>query len=236
MKAVILAGGMGTRLRPVTYELPKPLLPIQGKTLTEHVFDILKNAGVNEVFLSVCHMSDKIKQYFKDGKEFGLKIRYLVEDEPLGTGGWMHLMREQGLVPKEDFIVVNGDNLFDIGFKDTLKLHKEENALITLSLYELDDVESKGVVAMQGNKVVDFVEKPKKEEAPSNYISAGYYIFNPEAFNHIPSAKKFMLEKDLFPALAKQKKVAGFISKAQWFDTGTFERWEQVIHEWRKKK
>lgn len=236
MKAVILAGGMGTRLRPVTYELPKPLLPIQGKTLTEHVFDILKNAGVNEVFLSVCHMSDKIKQYFKDGKEFGLKIRYLVEDESLGTGGWMHLMREQGLVPKEDFIVVNGDNLFDIGFKDTLKLHKEENALITLSLYELDDVESKGVVAMQGNKVVDFVEKPKKEEAPSNYISAGYYIFSPEAFNHIPSAKKFMLEKDLFPALAKQKKVAGFISKAQWFDTGTFERWEQVIHEWRKNK
>jgi len=235
MKAVILAGGLGTRLRPITYEIPKPLLPIQGKTLTEHVFDILKAAGVDEVFLAIGHMSDKIKQYFKDGKEFGLKIRYLVEDEPLGTGGWMHLMQEQNLVPKEDFIVVNGDNLFDIDFKDMLKLHKKEKAIITLSLHEVDDIGSLGVVAMQGNKVIDFVEKPKKEEAPSHYISAGYYIFSTEAFDYIPKEKKFMLEKELFPMLAKQKKVAGYISNAQWFDTGTFERWHQVIHEWRNK-
>jgi mannose-1-phosphate guanylyltransferase len=103
-------------------------------------------------------------------------------------------------------------------------------------LYEIEDVESRGVVAMQGNKVVDFVEKPKKEEAPSHYISAGYYIFSPEVFKHLPKEKKFMLENHLFPVLAKQKKVAGFISKAQWFDTGTFDRWQRVIEEWRKKK
>jgi mannose-1-phosphate guanylyltransferase len=236
MKAVILAGGIGTRLRPLTFEIPKPLLPVQGKTLTEHVFDILKTADVDEVYLSIGHMADKIKEYFKNGERFGLKIKYLVENEPLGTGGWMHIMMEKNLVPKEDFIVLNGDNLFDIDFKEMHELHKKEKALITLSLYEIEDVESRGVVAMQDNKVIDFVEKPKKEEAPSNYISAGYYIFGPEAFKHIPKEKKFMLEKDLFPVLAKQKKVAGFISNAQWFDTGTFDRWQRVIEEWRKKK
>jgi NDP-sugar pyrophosphorylase family protein len=236
MKAIILAGGIGTRLRPLTYEIPKPLLPVQGKTLTEHVFDILKTADVDEVYLSIGHMADKIKEYFKDGKKFGIKIKYLVENEPLGTGGWMHIMQEKNLIPEEDFIVLNGDNLFDIDFKEMHEFHKKEKALITLSLYEIEDVESRGVVAMQGNKVVDFVEKPKKEEAPSHYISAGYYIFSPEVFKYLPKEKKFMLENHLFPVLAKQKKVAGFISKAQWFDTGTFDRWQRVIEEWRKKK
>jgi len=233
--AVILAGGLGTRLRPVTYEIPKPLIPVQGRTLTEHVLDVLKEHGITKVLLAIGYMAEEIKAYFGDGSRFGVEMQYLVEDEPLGTGGWMHLVQERGMVPDEEFIVVNGDNLFDLDFHAMLARHKEEGAAATLSLYETDDVESRGVVAMDGNKITAFVEKPKKEEAPSNLVSAGYYIFSPEAFSFMPKERRFMLEHHLFPAIAKAGKLAGFVSDAQWFDTGTFDRWDRVIKEWRKK-
>jgi len=232
--AVILAGGLGTRLYPVTYEIPKPLIPVRGRTLTEHVLDVLKEHGITHIILAIGHMAEKIQRHFGDGATFGVTIEYLVETEPLGTGGWMHLMQERGLVPEEDFIVVNGDNLLDLDFHAMHALHKKEDALITLSLHEIEDVTSSGVVAMAGNKITAFVEKPKKEEAPSNRISAGYYIFSPGVFSHHPRERKFMLERHLFPQLAAKGKVIGFLTDAQWFDTGTFDRWDRVIKEWRK--
>lgn len=233
--AVILAGGLGTRLRPVTYEIPKPLVPVQGRTLTEHVIDIVKEQGVTEIILSIGYMAKKIMGYFGDGKRFGVKIEYLVEKEPLGTGGWMHMMKERGIVPKDDFIVVNGDNLFDLNFRKMAEIQRGESALITISLHEIEDVTLGGVVSMNGNKITAFVEKPKKEDAPSNLISGGYYIFSPRVFEpeNLPTQKRFMLEKDLFPRLAEKGLLAGFVSDAQWFDTGTFERWDEVIKNWR---
>jgi mannose-1-phosphate guanylyltransferase len=232
--AVILAGGLGTRLYPVTYEIPKPLIPVQGRTLTEHVLDVLKEHGVKEVILALGYRADQIQKYFGTGRKFGLKIKYVIEKEPLGTGGWMHLIKKKD-IPKEDFIVLNGDNLFDIDFEKMLEVHKRTGALATDALTAVEDVEHYGVVEMDGDYILRFVEKPKREEAPSNRINSGWYIFSPEIFKQMPSEKKFMLERELFPKLAAQRKLAGFKSDAQWFDTGTFERWDRVIKEWRKK-
>lgn len=232
--AVILAGGLGTRLYPVTLEIPKPLIPVQGRTLTEHTLDVLKEAGITTVYLSVGYMSNKIMDYFGDGSRFGVKIRYLVEDKPLGTGGWMNLVDRSSADFSGDFIVVNGDNLFDISFIEMLKSHKVGDALATIALSSVDDPSTSGVVRLDGKKIVEFVEKPPRELAPSNLISSGYYIFNTGIFDVIPKNGSFMLEKEVFPAAAKLGRLYAYPSEAQWFDTGTFERWERVIKEWRK--
>lgn len=232
MKAVILAGGLGTRLRPVTYEIPKPLIPVQGKTLTEHNFDLLKEAGITDIYLSIGHMRKQIKKYYGTGQAFGVNLSYIEEEEPLGTGGWLRL------VPKfdDDFVVLNGDNLFDIDFKELARFHKAKQAVITIALKSVEDVESRGVAAMHGDRISSFVEKPKKEDAPSDLINSGYYVFSPLVFDVLQDldAKKISLERDVFPRLADEGKLFGFKSDAQWFDTGTFERWEAVIRHWRK--
>ena len=141
--AVILAGGLGTRLRPVTYEIPKPLIPVQGRALTEHVLDILKEHGVTKVILAIGYMADRIEAYFGDGSRFGLDMEYLVEEEPLGTGGWMRLMQERGLVPDGDFIVVNGDNLFDLDLAAMHALHEKTGAAATIGLTSVANVSSR---------------------------------------------------------------------------------------------
>ncbi|MBI4738035.1 nucleotidyltransferase family protein [Candidatus Woesearchaeota archaeon] len=215
--AVILAGGLGTRLYPVTLEIPKPLIPVQGRTLTEHILDLLKEAGVRRVYLSIGYRAKQVMDYFGDGSRFGVDMRYIVEDTPLGTGGWM--------------------NMIDCAHPDLE--HCSNAALITIALSEVDDPSAFGVARLEGNRIVEFVEKPPRELAPSRFISSGYYIFSPEVFSMIPSlippAGSFMLEKQVFPNVAKQGRLFGYPSRAQWFDTGTFERWEKVIKEWRKQ-
>ena len=232
--AVILAGGEGTRLRPLTYEIPKPLIPIRGRPLIEHVIEKLKEADVETIFISVGYMSDKIKDYFSD-RTLGVNIKYIIEEEPFGTGGFLNLISrdDKRKYFSKDFIVVNGDNLFDLCWKKMFVLHNKEKAYVTISLTRVNDVTSCGVVLMDGNKIIDFVEKPSKEYVSSNMISAGYYIFSPKVFSIIPEEKKFMLEKDVFPKLAKENKLAGYYDEGQWFDTGTFERWEKAIKGWK---
>jgi mannose-1-phosphate guanylyltransferase len=230
MEAVIIAGGLGTRLRPVTLEIPKPLIPVQGRTLTEHVLDLLKEAGVTHVYLSVGHLAERIKGHFGDGSGFGVRISYVEETEPLGTGGWLRMVPRI----KGDFIVVNGDNLFDLDFKAMIAAHRRHQATVTVALTKTDDVASKGVAALEGERITAFVEKPKPEEAPSDLANSGYYLFNERVFDHLPAERKFMLERDLFPQLASEGKLYGFVSDGQWFDTGTFERWAEVIEKWRK--
>jgi len=230
MQAVILAGGLGTRLYPLTKKLPKALVDIQGKTLTEHVVDLLKAAGVTEAFLAVGVMRDQIKAHFGDGSRFGLTIRYLDEEEPLGTGGWMHQAKD---LLKDDFFVVNGDNLFAVDLHAMLAFHREHKALATIALTEVEDVTSFGIVKMEDERIVDFVEKPKPEEAPSNLANGGYYVFNEAIFEYRLQENRFMLEHDLFPIVASKGLLFGFPSSEQWFDTGTFERLDEVNKKWK---
>lgn len=228
-KAIVLAGGLGTRLRPLTNEIPKALIPLgDGRTLTEHVFDVLKKSGVNEITLSLCHRAENIQNYFGDGSNHDVKINYVIEKEPMGTAG--HLM----LIPREDetFAIVNGDNLFDIDLKKMHEFHKENNAVVTIALTKVEDPSKSGVVKLDGNKIIEFVEKPKKGEEPSNMISSGYYIAEPEIFDYVDKKDFVMLEKDVFPKLAEEGKLFGYYHDGKWFDTGTHESYERVKKEW----
>ncbi len=233
MIAIILAGGEGTRLRPLTYEIPKALIPVQGKSLTEHVFDIYKKAGVNKIYLSVAYLADQIKKYFGDGSKFDLTINYLEESEAMGTAGPLLLLRQRNQIPRKDFFMCNGDNLFAVDLKEMLRCHNANNAAATIGLTEVDDPTHFGIARLSGNQILEFVEKPNRKQAPSNYASSGYYVLSPGVFNYLPNQDFAMVEHDLWPVLAKAGKLFGFRSKAQWFDTGTPERYQQVEHEWR---
>ena len=230
MKAIILAGGEGTRLRPLTYDIPKALVEINNKTLTEHVIALLKNININDIILSVSYKSDLIKDYFKDGAGHGINVSYLEEKERLGTLGPLLLLKEDRI--KETFMVLNGDNLFKTDLIKMLEFHKKQKALGTIALSYVDDPSSYGVAKLKGSKIVEFVEKPK-DNFPSHWINGGYYFFEPEVFDLIKNLDRGMIETFLFPKLAEMNRLYGFKDKSLWFDTGTFERLEKVRKNWK---
>lgn len=224
-------GGEGTRLRPLTYKIPKPLIPVQGKTLTEHVLDILKKYQIREVILSVAYKKDMIKNYFGNGEKFGVDISYIEEPEPLGTAGPLIIMNNQKKQLKERFFVINGDNLFDIDFSEMLRFHINHKAMATIALSMVDDQRSYGRVEMEKDKILEFKEKPKEKIA--GYVNSGYYIFEPKVFDIVKNKERAMIETDIFPILAKKGVLYGFKSNGLWFDTGTPERYEKVKKEWK---
>ncbi|MEK6951623.1 MAG: nucleotidyltransferase family protein [Nanoarchaeota archaeon] len=232
MKAVILAGGQGTRLRPLTLTIPKALVDIQGKTMTEHLFDLFKRHGITEVVMTVGYLKEKIKDYYGDGSKFGMKISYVDEDEPLGTAGALRKIKH---LLTESFIVTNGDELKDINIDKMLEIHKKERGYGTIALTKVEDPSLYGVAKLENKKILEFVEKPKKEEAPSNLINSGFYILEPEIIERLPDGFA-MFEKDLFPFLAKEGKLTGFPFDGQWFDTGSMERLERARENWKGLK
>ena len=231
-KALILAGGKGTRLRPITYEIPKALIPIHGKTLTEHLFDLFKKYNIHDIILAVGHMKNKIKEYFGDGTRFGIKITYIEEDEPLGTAGPVRLARA---LLNETFIVSNGDELKNINIEEMYECHKNNHALATIALTTVSDPTQYGVARLSGSKILEFVEKPSKADAPSNLINSGFYILEPEVISYIGKGFQ-MSEKDVFPKLAKEGRLFGYPFSGQWFDTGNIQRYEKAIKEWKDIK
>jgi NDP-sugar pyrophosphorylase family protein len=227
-KAVLLVGGKGTRLRPITYKIPKCMLEVHGRTVTEHIFDLLKKYGIRDVVLSVGYMKEKAEDFFGDGSKFGVNIAYVEEDEPLGTAGPLKLARGQ---LKDSFIVTNGDELKNLNIPRMFRLHKRKDALVTIALTTVTDPSQYGVAKLSGSRILEFVEKPKAEDAPSNLINAGFYIMEPEVIDMIPDGFA-MLEKDVFPKLAKQGKLRGFPFAGQWFDIGNLERYEIAKKRW----
>ncbi|MBI4021179.1 MAG: nucleotidyltransferase family protein [Candidatus Aenigmarchaeota archaeon] len=226
MKAVILCGGLGTRLRPITYEIPKVLIPVQGKPVLEHLIDLLKREGVDDIVLSVGHLRDRIRAHCGNGSRLGVRISYLEEASPLGTGGPLRLLDP----PREPFIVSNGDELKDIDLREMLALHQQTNALATIALTQVENPTVYGVARLEGQLIREFVEKPL--HPPSNLANAGLYILDPAVIDLVPNGFA-MLEKDVFPQIARQGRLAGYPFTGQWFDTGSFERYERAIREWR---
>lgn len=228
-KAVILCGGKGTRLEPLTLKTPKSMIRVNDRSLIEHMFDLLKRHGITDVILAVGHLRDKIKDHYKDGSEFGMHVQYVEEEEPLGTAGCMHLAK--GMLT-DSFIVTNGDELKDINIEEMYEFHKKNRALATIALTTVEDPSQYGVARLQGSNIQEFVEKPKKEEAPSNLINSGFYILEPEVIGYIPEGFA-MFETDVFPKLAAEGKLFGYPFSGQWFDTGTLERYENAKREWK---
>lgn len=232
MKAIVLVGGQATRLRPLTLEKPKALIELQNRTILEHVLDLFKKYGIKDITLSVGYMKDQIKDYFQDGKKFGFNIDYVEEDEPLGTAGPLRLLKK---FPDETFIVCNGDELKEIDIDSMLFQHKKACGLATLALTRVLDPSRYGVARIKDQQILEFVEKPKKEEAPSNLINAGFYMLEPAVLSLIPEGRA-MFEFDIFPKLASGGKLYGFEFTGQWFDTGNLERLEIASKEWRGVK
>lgn len=230
-KAIVLVGGEGTRLRPFTYELPKALLPIHGKPMVQHVLDLLKSHGVTEIFLAIYYKGDKIKEYFGDGSKFGLNIKYIVEKTPLGTAGPLRLAKKY---LNETFFIVWGDILSEIDLSDFMHFHNNNEGLATVALTSVEDPSRFGVAAMRGSKIVEFVEKPQKNNAPSNFINAGIAIMEPEIIEkYVPQKGKAMVEYDVYPKLANEGKLFGYPFEGKWLDTGTHEAYEKAIKEWK---
>lgn len=232
MQAIIMVGGKATRLRPLTLTKPKALIELHGQTILEYVFDLLKMHNVKDITLSVGYLKEQIIEYFGDGSKFGLNISYIEENEPLGTAGFFNLMKDK---PTSTFIAGNGDELKDIDITAMLEAHQKNGGLATLALTRVEDPSSYGVARIEGDKILEFVEKPKREDAPSNLISAGFYILEPEVLELIPQGKS-MFEFDVFPKLAEKGELFGFEFFGQWFDTGTLDRLEDARREWKGLK
>ena len=227
--AVILAGGMGTRLQPITFEVPKPLLTVHDKTLLEHLFDLFKKYGVKDIILSIGYKGDKIKQAIGNGRKFGVNVSYVEESKALGTGGPLKFAKS---LLKDTFICSNADELKDLDLTDMYLFHKENKAAVTIALASVPDPSSYGVARLQGNRILEFVEKPTKDKAPSNLINSGLYIMEPEIIDEIPDGFS-MLEKDVFPKLAKEERLYGYPFSGQWLNTGTLELYENAIKKWK---
>jgi len=221
MKAIILAGGLGTRLRPLTENTPKPLLPIGGKPIIEHAILNFKKHGIEDIVLSIGYLSNQIQDYFGDGEKWGVKISYAIEDAPLGTGG---AIKQAVKNVEGTFLVINGDNLADFNWTKALEAHYRNFAKITLSLYPVEDVTQFGIAKLEGEKIIGFIEKPKVEEAPSNLNNAGAYIMEKEILEVLPEGKS-SIEKDCFEKLAPTGVIYSFIHEGQWFPTDTLEKY-----------
>jgi len=182
-KALIMAGGFGSRMKELTANTPKPMLTLQGKPILEYSIDLCKRYGIKDIAISIYHFGDKIKEYFGDGSRFGVNIVYVEEPVPMGTGGALRLHKEW---LNEPFMMCNADELKDINLHEMYLQHVLSDALVTIALTYVNDPSQYGVVDLDGNLIKRFVEKPKLEDAPSNYINAGLYIIDPAALKYVP--------------------------------------------------
>jgi NDP-sugar pyrophosphorylase family protein len=224
-QALILAGGKGTRLRPLTYEIPKVMIPLQGKPFLQHLIEMLKSHGITDIIISIGYLGDQVKEYFGNGSKFGVRIRYVEEKEPLGTAGPLRLAKD---MLKSTFVMMNGDEYKEVDLQDMFAFHEKEGGVGTVGLTTTDKPQHYGVAVMKGSRIVMFVEKP--EDPVSNLINAGVYILEPEVIDKVPEGFA-MVETDVFPALAAQGKLAGYPFEGRWYDLGTFERYEKAIKE-----
>lgn len=225
---LILAGGKGTRLKPITNEIPKPMLPLHDKPIMEHTLDLMKKYGIKDVIISIGFKGNKIKEYFGNGKRFGLNINYIEETEPLGTAGPLRLAKH---LLTETFVMCNADELKNIDLSDMYLFHKENKGIGTIALTTVEDPTAYGVARMKGNLILEFLEKPKNP--PSNLINAGLYILEPEILNYIPGTGAASIERDVFPRIASENKLFGYPFDGQWFDTGTLERYDLAQQKWK---
>ncbi|MBR9698944.1 nucleotidyltransferase family protein [Candidatus Woesearchaeota archaeon] len=229
MKAIIVAGGLGTRLRPLTDNIPKPLLPIQGKPTVQYAIEQLKKHGVKDMVLALSYFAEKIMDFFKDGKQLAVNMSYSIEKDPLGTGGAIKQAAE-GF--KDTFIVAWGDNLMDIDYGKMAAEHKANKALVTIALTKREDVEHFGVARLEGKKIMEFIEKPKREDAPTDLINMGAFVMQPEILDLLPEGKS-SIERDCFEKISPEGKIFAYIHDGQWFPTDTKEKYGLAEKEWK---
>lgn len=227
MKALILIGGQGTRLRPFTCSTPKPMLPIANKPFLLYQLELIKKYGIKDVVFCVSYLEDCFKKYFGSGKRFGLNIEYTEEKIPLGTGG---AVKNAQKYIDDTMVVFNGDVLTDLNIKELLGLHKARRSKITIGLVKVEDPTMFGLVETARNgRIERFIEKPSRDEVTCNTVNGGTYIFEPEVLDLIPAGQNYSLERGLFPqALDLKLPIYGFAYSGYWLDIGTIDKYLQA--------
>jgi len=203
----------------LSYALPKLLFPVGGRPLLEQTIEHLSSFGVDEAILAVNYMADQLREYF--GEEYhGVKITYSLEPRPLGTGGPIGFARQHYDI-REPLLAMNGDILSDVDIDAMYGVHESNEAAVTIALHEVDDPTRFGVAGLDGqSRIREFLEKPKLADAPSRLINAGVYLMEPEAIDRIPQGRRVIIEREVFPALAREGKLFGYIHSGTWFDIG----------------
>ena len=242
MKAMILAAGKGTRVQPITHVIPKPMIPILQKPVMEFLLELLREHGFNEIMVNVSHLAEEIENYFRDGQRFGVQIAYSfegrIEDgeligQAMGSAGGLKKIQNFQPFFDDTFVVLCGDALIDLNLTEAVKRHREKGALASLVTKRVprDQVSSYGVVVTDNQgRVLSFQEKPSVEEAASDMINTGIYIFEPQIFDYIPSGQPFDIGSDLFPRLVNAG--APFYAlpmEFEWVDIGKVPDYWQAI-------
>ncbi|RMW38564.1 MAG: nucleotidyltransferase family protein [Nitrosopumilus sp.] len=229
MKAVILAGGLGTRLRPLTLKTPKPMLPLGKKPILEHLIEWNKKNGVKSIVLCVSYRKEKIQDYFKDGRKFGVNIEYAISKKPLATAGQLKTAEE---FIDDTFVCVYGDSIFDFSLRNMIKQHKAKKAFATMSLYEYKTNLQYGVIhSSKTGKVTSWEEKP---EIKAN-INMGCYVMEPGIMKYIPKNKPYGMDDVIKKVMKNKKLVSSFITKKGFLDIGNKESYKQANEKFAKK-
>jgi mannose-1-phosphate guanylyltransferase len=221
LKAVILAGGSATRLRPLSCTRPKILFPVINKPLLQWILEGLVKNNVNEVIMAVNRQTEIAMKQFRTRK-CGVRITYSCDPlrKPLGTGGPIK-KAEKHIGYNASFLVLNGDIFADVNYREILRMHEEKGGVATIALCHVEDPSRYGVVELaKENRVKRFIEKPQREDAPTNLINAGIYIFSPEIFKYIPEGRMVSMEREVFPRLVEEGKLYGYIHNGLWVDIG----------------
>jgi len=223
-KGIIISGGWGTRLRPLTCTIPKSLIPIGNKPVLERQILLLKSAGVTDITLAVSVMAEVLKNYFKDGKDLGVNIRYTDEKNPMGTAGAIKLAEDH--IQDDNFFMLNGDVILNFDFKQMLKAHEKSKGMGLISGRTVEDPSRYGVLIVEetSNKIIKFLEKDEYNPPEGNYnpmpVNAGVYLLEPDVFDYIETGKKVSIEKDVFPKLASEGVLYYYPISGIWKDIG----------------
>ena len=231
MKAILLAGGKGTRLRPLTVHTPKPIVPILNRPFLYYQIDLLRQVPeIDEVILSLNYQPRRIEEIFGEGEGLGMRVRYVVEPMPLGTGG---AVRYAGDSLTDSVVVFNGDVLTGVDLAALLRLHRERKAKATIVLTPVDNPRAYGLVETDKNgNILRFLEKPGEDEITCNTINAGIYVLEPDTFERIPKDTAWSIERSFFPSLIERGETfVAYTSDGYWIDIGTPAKYMQVHHD-----
>src|SRR5947208_4925861 len=227
MKAVVMAGGEGTRLRPLTSNQPKPMVPVVGKPCMEHILERLREHGMDEVIVTVAFLPQAIRSYFGEGETLGMEIAYSVEESPLGTAGSVRLAAKQ---LDETFLVISGDALCDVDLSALIAFHRERGAAVTIGLKSVENPLEFGIVVTdEDGRVERFLEKPSWSQVFSDTINTGIYVLEPEVLQHVPTDRPYDFSKELFPLLLEMgRPIYGHVFDGYWQDIGDLDQYRQA--------
>ncbi|HNP71576.1 MAG TPA: NDP-sugar synthase [Kouleothrix sp.] len=230
MKAVILVGGLGTRLRPLTCNTPKPMIPLLNQPFIEHMIENLRDQGISEVILAVQYLADRFRETLGDGARLGVKVHIVEEPEPRGTAGAVKNIEH---MLDDTTFVFNGDVMTDLDLQAMLAFHREHESKLTIALTPVEDPTAFGLVETEASgRITRFLEKPRPEDVTTNMINAGTYILEPEIFRYVPPAQYYMFERGLFPVMLQTSDpMFGYPSNAYWTDVGKPSAYLEVHHD-----